>query len=213
VVYFTVNVVTVPQTPTLISPGGSVSPGPLLSILSPTFAWNAAAGATGYGLYVKDIASGVLVYNNDAVGNVQTLVLPSGTLVAGHSYVWNMRASNSAGFSAFSIQYYFQEQANVTVPVAPTLISPGASVNPGPILTTLSPTFAWNAATGATGYGLYVKDIASGVLVYNNDAVGNIQTLVLPSGTLVAGHSYVWNMRASNSAGFSAFSIQYYFRE
>jgi len=60
-------------------------------------------------VYVKDVASGVLVYNNDSVGNITSLVLPSGTLVAGHSYVWNMRASNSAGFSAFSAQYYFKE--------------------------------------------------------------------------------------------------------
>jgi hypothetical protein len=168
-------------------------------------------GATGYGVYVKDVASGVLVYNNSAVGNITSLAMPSGTLVAGESYVWNMQASNAAGFSAYSTQFYFVEQA--AVPAAPTPISPGSSTSPGPTLTTLTPTFSWNAVTGATGYGVYVKDVASGVLVYNNSAVGNITSLAMPSGTLVAGHSYVWNMQASNAAGFSAYSTQFYFKE
>jgi hypothetical protein len=60
-------------------------------------------------VYVKDVASGVLVYNNSAVGNITSLAMPSGTLVAGHSYVWNMQASNAAGFSAYSTQFYFKE--------------------------------------------------------------------------------------------------------
>ena len=210
--YYFVEQATVPGTPAPISPGSTSSPGPTLTTLTPTFAWSAVTGATGYGVYVKDVASGALVYNNDSVGNITSLVLPSGTLVAGHSYVWNMRASNAAGFGAYSAQYYFVEQA-ATVPAAPVPISPGSTSSPGPTLTTLSPTFAWSAVSGATGYGVYVKDVASGVLVYNNDSVGNITSLVLPSGTLVAGHSYVWNMRASNSAGFSAFSAQYYFKE
>jgi hypothetical protein len=58
---------------------------------------------------VEDVASGVLVYNNDAVGNISSLAMPSGTLVAGHSYVWNMRASNGSLFSAYSTQFYFKE--------------------------------------------------------------------------------------------------------
>jgi hypothetical protein len=49
------------------------------------------------------------VYNNDAVGNVTSLAMPSGTLVAGHSYVWNMRANNGSLFSAYSTKFYFVE--------------------------------------------------------------------------------------------------------
>jgi hypothetical protein len=168
-------------------------------------------GANGYGVYVQDVASGVLVYNNDAVGNVTSLAMPSGTLVAGHSYVWNMRASNGSLFSDYSTKFYFVEQG--AAPAAPTPISPGSSSSPGPTLTTLTPTFGWNAVTGANGYGVYVQDVASGVLVYNNDAVGNITSLAISAGTLVAGRSYVWNMRASNGSLFSAYSTKFYFVE
>ena len=42
------------------------------------------------------------------------LVLPSGYLTAGHSYRWNMRASNSAGFSGYSTLFYFQTTGGTT---------------------------------------------------------------------------------------------------
>jgi hypothetical protein len=52
------------------------------------------------------------------------------------------------------------------------LNSPGSSSSPGPVLTTLTPVFSWNAATGATGYGLYIRDMtASGTpLIYPNSS-------------------------------------------
>ena len=76
------------------------------------------SGATGYGLYVRDLVTDMLVYDNDLVSNVTSLPLPPSTLTAGHNYRWNMRASNSAGFGGFSGRLYFQ-----VVP-APRLISP-----------------------------------------------------------------------------------------
>ena len=209
--YFTVDLTAVPPAPTPVSPGTGTSPGSTLTTLVPTFSWSTVTGATGYGLYVEDAASGVLVYNNDAVGNITSFAMPSGTLLAGHSYVWNVQASNTSGFSAYSTKYYFVEQG--TAPSAPTPVSPGTGTSPGSTLTTLVPTFSWSTVTGATGYGLYVEDVASGVLVYNNDAVGNITSFAMPSGTLVAAHSYVWNVQASNTSGFSAYSTRYYFVE
>ena len=205
--------VTVPNAPTLNSPGSSTSPGTTISTLTPTMSWNASSGANNYGVYITDVTTSTLVYNNDYVGNVTSLVLPSGYLTAGHSYRWNMRASNSAGFSGYSSLLYFQEQSVVTVPNAPTLISPGSSTSPGTTISTLTPTMSWNASSGANNYGVYVEDVTTSTLVYNNDYVGNVTSLTLPSGTLTAGHSYQWNMRASNSAGFSGYSSLLYFQE
>jgi Putative serine esterase (DUF676) len=95
-------------------------------------------------------------------------------------------------------------------PAAPTLITPGAPVGPGPRLTTLTPAFVWTAVPSATGYGLYIRDLTTNALVYDNDSVGNITTLSPVS--LIVGHAYRWNMRARNAAGaMSDYSIPFFF--
>ena len=135
--------------------------------------WNASSGANNYGVYIYDVTTSTLVYQNDYVGNTLSLALPSGYLTAGHSYRWNMRASNSAGFSGYSGLLYFQEQTVATVPSAPTLNSPGSSSSPGTTISTLTPTMSWNASSGANNYGVYIYDVTTSTLVYNNDYVGN----------------------------------------
>ncbi|MCE5228751.1 N-acetylmuramoyl-L-alanine amidase [bacterium] len=200
----------VPSPPTLSSPGSSSSPGPQISSLTPTMQWSASSGATGYGLYVEDVATAALVYDNDNLANVTQLTLPGGTLQAGRAYKWNMRAKNSAGWSNFSSRLYFQTQG--VVPPPPVLGSPGTAASPGPILTTLIPSMKWSASSGATGYGLYVEDVATAALVYDNDNVANVTQLTLPLGTLQARRAYKWNMRAKNSAGWSNFSSRLYFQ-
>ncbi|HQY88067.1 MAG TPA: GH25 family lysozyme, partial [Tepidisphaeraceae bacterium] len=204
--------VTIPNAPTLNSPGSSSSPGPQISTLTPTMSWNSVSGATGYGLYIRDVTTDTIVYDNTSVGNVTSLVLPSGTLQPGHDFRWNMQASNSAGFSSYSSLLYFNTQPVVTIPNAPTLNSPGASSSPGPQISTLTPTMSWNSVSGATGYGLYIRDVTTDTIVYDNTSVGNVTSLVLPAGTLQAGHDFRWNMQASNSAGFSAYSSLLYFQ-
>ena len=56
------------------------------------------------------LSTGVLVYNNDVLGNVTSKVLPTGTLVAGHSYRWDVRSSVNGVFSPYSADYYFRVQ-------------------------------------------------------------------------------------------------------
>ena len=77
-----------------------------------------------YGLQIYDVTASTLVYNNDYVGNNASLNLPPGYLAAGHSFRWNMRASDAAGFSGYSGLFYFQTQA------APPSIT---SVYPNPV--------------------------------------------------------------------------------
>ena len=84
-------------------------------------------------------------------------------------------------------------------PAAPTLNSPGSSSSPGTTISTLTPTMSWNASSGATNYGVYLYDVATSTLIYDNHYIGSTLSLALPSGYLVAGHSSRWNMRASNS--------------
>src|ERR1019366_5952431 len=173
-----------PAAPTLSSPGSSSSPGTTISTLAPTMSWNASIGANNYGVYIYDVTTSTLVYNFDYVGNTLSLALPSGYLVAGHSYRWNVFASNNDGFSDFSGLLYFQEQSAVPGPSAPTLNSPGSSSSPGTTISTLTPTMSSNAASGATNYGVYIYDVTTSTLVYNIDYVGNTLSLALPSGYL-----------------------------
>jgi len=72
--------------------------------------------------------------------------------------------------------------AAVAAPSPPSLISPGSSSGPGQTITDLTPRMHWNHAPGATGYGLYVRDLTTGgTLVYDNDFVPYDDDLTLPS--------------------------------
>jgi murein DD-endopeptidase MepM/ murein hydrolase activator NlpD len=99
----------------------------------------------------------------------------------------------------------------IALPSAPTLVSPGIPSSPGLIVPTLSPTFEWGSVLGAAEYGLYLRDVTIGTLVYSNDDIGNNASQTLPAGTLAVGHAYSWNMRARNSAGFSTYSRRLFF--
>ena len=131
----------VPPAPTLNSPGSTTSPGTTITTLTPTMSWNASSGANNYGLYVFDVASSTPVYVSDSVGNVTSFHLPPGCLLSGHTYRWNMRASNSAGYSDYSSTLYFQVQLAGT-PAPPTLKSPGSTTSPGTAVTDLTPTMS-----------------------------------------------------------------------
>ena len=69
---------------------------------------------------------------------------------------------------------------------------------------TTTPTFEWSNVSAADGYGLYIRDITSGEMVY---ATGEQPlygtTLELPGGILENGRSYWWNMNSYNSEGWN----------
>src|SRR5665213_3963024 len=101
--------------PTQIAPGYTSSPGQLISTLTPAFSWNVVSGATAYGLYIRDITTGTLYsyYLTPGTGNYYQL--PSGVLVAGHQYKWNMTTWNASGegnaLSANLLYFYTQSAA------------------------------------------------------------------------------------------------------
>ena len=206
----------VPLAPTLNSPGSGSSPGTAMSTTTPTMSWSAVSGATNYGLYVFDVTSNTLAYNNDTLGNVTSLTIPSGTLTSGHNFRWNMRASNSTGFSGYSSLLYFTISSAVA---APTLLAPGAGNSPGQIISDSTPTFTWNTVAGADQYGLYVSKLqpnGSYSLVFDSVARGIIITgsttlYHLPADVLHDGDQYRWNMNSHDSGGWGGFSSRQYF--
>ena len=202
----------VPAAPSLISPGSASLPGTAVYTLTPTLTWAPVRGATNYTVLLAESVSGGFIglYNNDMVGSLNALVLPTGLLAVGNTYTWTAQAQDSVGFSTASTPLYFQVQP--PLPSAPALISPGASSPPGPSVATLSPVLSWTAAPGATNYGVYVYELPQYNYVYYNDTAGNVTSLQLPPDLLVNGHTNTWRVRASNESGFGSYSPYLFFQ-
>ncbi len=194
--------------PIATSPGSTASPGPILTTSAPTFSWNAVTGATGYMVSVYDLTLGKLTtYTTGA--SVTSYTVASGALTGGDSFVWNVRALSGTVSGPTSIYLYFQLPAPVKL-AAPVAVGPGSSASPGPILTTLKPTLTWNAVTGATGYQINLYDSTLGKLM--TYTVGASVTSFTVTTSLVAGDSFVWNVRGLIGTMTGTESNYLYFR-
>src|SRR5205807_1162174 len=129
-------------------------------------------------------------------------------LSAGKPYRWNVDACNSAGCSGFTTVLYFQTPGGVLpIPETPTNPSPGSTSSPGPTTGSSSVTLSWSASSGATTYGVGVRDMSTNPLAFAT----NIRT-TLYTANLSAGKPYRWNVDACNSAGCSGFTTVLYFQ-
>jgi hypothetical protein len=99
------------------------------------------------------------------------------------------------------------------IPTAPELTSPGNSTTPGPITTTLMPTFEWGSVTVAADYTLTVSrtPYSTNSLVYTSDELTGT-SFTLPTGVLFDGQSYCWEVTATNVSGTSPASSIFYFQ-
>ena len=141
-----------PSPPTLIYPGNGSSV-PTIPTLTPTFSWNAVLGATGYGLYVQQ---GSTYPIDQDVGNTTSFTPSSGVLQPGLYYVWNMRAHDSAGYSAYSSGtsgvFYFQ------TPSCSFTLSPQYGANfdssaaSASVTVTTSSGCSWTASNGGASW-------------------------------------------------------------
>ncbi len=118
----------VPALPTGPTPGTTSSPGPLQAGSNVTLRWGAVAGATRYGVGVRDLTTNALVVST-------TTSTPSYTasLAAGRPYRWNVQACNASACSSYTTALYFQTPAavkalsSVSVSCPPT-VKEGASI-------------------------------------------------------------------------------------
>jgi hypothetical protein len=119
-----------------------------------------------------------------------------------------------SGKSGFTSPNWMGYRASVLATVVPpTLLSPGIPDATGWPIDALTPVFSWLPVSGADGYGLYIRDMGTNTLIYDNDFVdGGSKELQLPVGILGSNRTYRWNMRARDSAGnWSDFSERFYF--
>ena len=189
--------------PTITGPGTTTAPGPVLSTLTPTFTWNAVTGATGYGLYIRDLTTNQLVYPNAAGTTTAPLsgtsfALPAGFITASHDYRWAMTSFNGPTESSTQSSVLFFQTAAPPPLAPPTITGPGTTTAPGPVLSTLTPTFSWGAVTRATGYNLYIRDIATAGLITVPGVQGTSYSLA--PGFLANNHQYRWAMTSLNGS-------------
>jgi hypothetical protein len=184
--------------PVAIGPGSTVSPGPVLTTTTPTFQWDAVTGVTGLTGYQINLfdQTASKSYSYQVGATATSYTLPAGVLTTGDTYVWNVRILVGTQSGPPSAYLYFQAPAAVTLP-APVAVGPGSTTKPGPVLTTSTPTLTWNAVTGVsglTGYQIYLTDeTASKTFSYQVGA--SVTSYTVPSGTLAAGDTFVWNVR------------------
>ena len=199
--------VTVPAAPMTIAPSGTIT------TTTPTYSWNASAGATSYYLLVQNTAGVAISQTYSAAsvgcsaGTGTCSITPSTMLASGSAYNWFVNAGNSAGTSAWSaVTSISVNAAGPSVPAAPTLISPSGN------LATATPTYSWNASAGATSYYLLVQNTMGVAIGQTYSAAsmgcgaGTGTCSVTPSTALANGAAYNWFVNASNSLGTSAWS-------
>lgn len=203
-----------PTPPTPLLPGAVIE-GQTISIFTPTFQWTASSGAARYALSIRryPYGSSDIVYSNTSLFGT-SFTLPSGVLVNGERYRWDMTALNSAGESGVSNRLYFQLTLTgvPVLPAAPTAIAPGVGWTPGAAVDNLTPTFQWTPSSRATRYALYIsgEPYGSSSVIYSSPSI-TTTSFTLPANVLALGTRYRWNVTASNSAGESGVSNTLYF--
>src|ERR1700746_1799240 len=78
--------------------------------------------------------------------------------------------------------------AATAAPLTPTNPSPGTTTSPGPVLSSRTVTLSWSASTGATSYGVAVRDLVTNLLVVDTTTSNTSFTV-----TLSAGKPYRWS--------------------
>lgn len=156
-----------PSKPVLTGPSGTVSSS------TPTITWNAAANAVTYELLAYDVKLGREVIHQ--AGLPTTAYLPMNPLVNSRYQVF-VRGVNASGQAGeWSAPLLFGVNASSQPLGVPQLTAPGA------ITADTTPTFQWQAASGAAAYELLVYDIDLGRQVLNGtNIVGTSFSSSLP---------------------------------
>lgn len=164
--------------------------------------WTTATNATKYGLSVWKAPYGndkYLVFDNYVTGNVKDI----GTLPAGN-YRIKMMPYNTAGSGPVGNTVDFVVKAPTTAAPAsaPAAKSSQTTVRPGTMKVALSKTtfsttdtvpIYWSASKNATKYGLTVRNVSTGKIVWDDYVSGGTKNI----GKLPAG-SYSIKMRPYN---------------
>ncbi len=153
---------------------------------TPTFSWNAVSGAVKYELsvYSRTTNAHNVIHETALTG---TSFTPATALPSGRYQFWLRTQSADGLWGDWSSGTDF----SVNIPTIPVLLGPTGDI------TDTTPTFSWEAATGAVRYELWVYDQTTDTqkVIHRTDITATSYT----SGTaLVAGHTYMFWVRGFN---------------
>jgi hypothetical protein len=154
------------------------------------------ANATQYEIWVGD-ASTAVIRTTHAASTVcagTTCSLTPATVLANRSYAWWIQARGTAGTGPWSNGMGFT--VNATTPAAAVLVSPSGTA-------TRTPTYTWNAVSGATDYQLWVGGASVPIIQvwYSASAVCSGTTSSVTPPTVLPAGVQSWWVQSRNSSG------------
>ena len=173
---------------------------------TPTFTWNSVTGAVQYELFVADNLSPQTAVFGSAKAGISvsgTAFTPTSftpgmlqALTPGHNYTWYLGAEVASG----AIFWGGPEHFSLATLSQPAQFGPSGTIAAGAGFDT--PTFSWNADTGADQYYLYVLDATTNKTVVSNASVLGTS---YSGSTLTPGDSFTWYLGAesTNSAAIA----------
>lgn len=165
--------------------------GTTLPSTSTTLSWGVSVGATSYA-YCFDTTNDSACSNWVSTGSATSATISG--LVAGNTYYWQVRATNSNGTTEASGGWWSFSVAAGSPPAAFNKTSPSNGGTGG----RNSATIRWNSSSGATGYEVCIDT------TNNNSCDGSWQSVSGTSATvtgLARRTTYYWQVRAINGFG------------
>ena len=157
---------------------------------TPTFRWNPVTGAATYGVFIRNVGTGVL--QADVTGIVGTNWTPPSALSMGDNRWW-VRAFAVNGQAGI-----WSDPKVVSIKSPPVILTfPGTTSD-------RTPTFSWTSVLGAARYELWVARNDGGGVVIN---LTNLSTTsYTPSSNLAPGPYRIWVRAVSASNVHSSWS-------
>jgi len=171
-----------PPPPVLASPANGATGVSVTMVLS----WNAASGATSYGVYFGAVSPPPLI-----VTTAGTAYTP-GTLAAGTTYYWQIVASNTGG-SANSATWSFMTPVACTYSFSPLSAAPDATGGSGVVAVTAPAGCAWTAVSNAAWLSITAGATGSGTGTVNYAVAVNSTAGVRSAALTIAGQTFTVN--------------------
>jgi len=178
----------------LISPANGATSLPSADTLE----WSASSGAQSYRLQVSRSSSFSSPVVDDSELTATSFVMNG--LAAGTLYYWHVEAENAAGGSGWSGPWSFTTAGPLSVPSAPSLISPADNANGMPLTDTLK----WAASDYAASYLVGLSTYPSLDSTVVQDSTTSSDYLVVTG--LRTATNYYWHVKGVNAAGESGWS-------
>ena len=115
------------------------------------------------------------------------------------SGTWKVKVKNSNGYSNYKT---FDVKKLLSKPSTPSLKSPSNYAT----LNGTSQTLSWYSVSGAEKYEIYLRDETTNNWIFSDRGEKQVTGTSVSYNNFKEGHTYVWNLRALNSVGYSGLS-------